>query len=107
MTVPWRAGATGLDVATALCATLNLAYFLARLAAPPQTPARRLALSVLSFVSLAALLESVFFLAEARTTHMEPPFASLQWTLVRAVAFAAVACVSALIVRRLAEGDPR
>ena len=107
MTALWRAGATGLDVATALCATLNLAYFLERLLAAPETPARRLALSVLSLVSLAALLESVLFLAASWATQPEPPFGSLQWTLVRAVAFAAAACMSALIVRRLAEGEPR
>ena len=108
MTAPWRAGAIGLDVATALCATLNLAYFLERLlSAPPETPARRLAVSVLSLVSLAALLEAVFFLAATSATGSEPLFASVQWTLVRGVAFAAAACLSALIVRRLTGSDPR
>ena len=106
MTAPWRAGVIGLDVATALCATLNLAYFLDRLLShPADSRARRLAVSVLSLVSLATLLESAFFLAAAPATGSDPLFTSLQWALVRALAFVAAACMSALIVRRIAGAD--
>jgi len=94
----WRAAAATMDVATALFATLNAAYFLARLlAAGEETAARRWALGVLSLVSLGALLESAFLLASlSQETSRDP----LAWLLARAVLFAGTACMSALILRR-------
>jgi hypothetical protein len=102
----WRAVAIALDAATALCATLNLAYFLERLlTGRERAPRRRAAVLVLTLISFAALLEAAFLLSSA-VSAAGPAFAAPQWTLVRAVGFVATACLSALVIRRLAGTEP-
>ena len=106
MSTTWRLAVAGLDLATAACAALNLAYFLNRLLSPDgDTASRRLAAFVLSLVSLGALLESAFFLASASAGSASPALESLPWTLVRLVPFAGAACMSALVLRRIAGTD--
>jgi hypothetical protein len=56
----WRAAVAGLDLLTAACAAINLAYFCYRLSAhPPETAPRRAAALVLAVVSFATVVESV------------------------------------------------
>jgi hypothetical protein len=102
MPLSWRAAAATLDAGAALCATVNLAYFLDHLLAPDETRARRIAACALSLVSLGVLLESVFFLLSAPRDLF---WASPQWALVRLAPFAGAALISLLIIRR-AGGDP-
>ena len=106
MPLTWRAMVIALDAVTALCATLNLAYFLERLLSGREdTPRRRVAALVLALVSLAALLEAVFLLSAAASVG-SPDFASPQWTVARATGCAASVCLSALVLRRLLAGEP-
>ena len=102
MSTPWRSAAASLDLATAVCAALNLAYFLYRLspAHDSETVARRLAALALALVSLGALVESLFFLVSL-TAAPGSPLASLPWTLARVLPFAGTAFISLLILRRL------
>ena len=96
-----RAAVAGFDLLTAVCATINLAYFWYRLSArPPETAARRTAALVLAIVSLGAIVESVALLALSsggRNLGAE----SAEWALVRGLALAGTAGMSALVVRRL------
>jgi hypothetical protein len=90
---------------TAVCATLNLAYFLTRLASPEaERPPRRIAAFVLALVSFGALIESVILLSAA-SAHAELDTGSTQWALVRLAPFAAMVCMSALILRRILEDE--
>jgi len=102
LSTPWRAGAIAIDMATAVCATLNLAYFLTRLSGPAEAGSRRVALLVLALISLAALLESAVLLASASASGA-PALSSMQWALMRAVPFAATVCLSGVIARRVAD----
>ena len=102
MSTPWRAAGVGLDMATATCAAINLAYFLYRLSSPqPETPSRKLAAFVLALVSIGAMVESLFFLAWTSGLGEEPVLASARWALVRALPFAGMAGMSALVLRRV------
>lgn len=102
MTSSWRSAAVGLDAATAACAALNLAYFLYRLARwRGETAARAVAVFALALVSLAALGESLFFLASLTVLPAGSPPATLPWALVRVLPLAGTAFISILILRRL------
>lgn len=101
MLLSWRAATATLDAGAALCAIVNLAYFLDRALAPDETRARRVAACALSLVSLGVLLESVFFLASAPQDMFS---SSPLWALVRIAPFAGAALISLLIIRR-AGGD--
>jgi len=101
LSTPWRDAVAGLDLATAACAALNLAYFCARLAAqPPETASRRAAALVLAVVSLATIVEAVALTGAAWHGDL-PLLASGQWALVRLLPLAGALGMSALIVRRL------
>ena len=105
MSITWRAAAAGLEAATALCAALNLAYFLGRVASAQRRPlSRRLAASVLMLLSAGALAESVLVLVVLSLTSSDSFFASAPWTAVHALAFAGTACISTLILRRIGNG---
>lgn len=103
MTSPWRAAALGLDLATAACAVLNLAYFLHRLASRRSgAAARRVAAFALAVVSLGVMGESLLSLAFLMVPPAGSPLASPAWTLGRALPFAGTAFISLLVLRRLA-----
>jgi hypothetical protein len=105
LSITWRAAAAALEAATALCAALNLAYFLGRIAsARPRPVARRLAAFILALVSAGALAESVLVLVVLSLTSNDTFFASAPWTAVRALAFAGTALISTLILRRIGNG---
>jgi len=97
----WRTAAAGIDLLTAVCAAVNLAYFCYRLSAhPPGTAPRRAAL-VLAVVSLGAVVESAALLAAA---GRGAPVESLQWTLVRGLALAGASGMSAMVLRKIILG---
>ena len=98
----WRAAAVGLDAATAACAAFNLAYFLCRLARRrEETASRAVAVFALALVSLAAMGESLFFLASLTVLPAGSPPATIPWALVRVLPLAGTAFISILILRRL------
>jgi len=98
----WQAAAVGLDAATAACAAFNLAYFLYRLArCREETASRAVAAFALALVSLAAMGESLFFLASLTILPAGSPPATIPWALVRALPLAGTAFISILILRRL------
>jgi hypothetical protein len=98
----WRAVAVGLDTATATCAAFNLAYFLYRLAQyREETASRAVAVFALALVSLAAMGESLFFLASLTVLPAGSPPASFPWALVRVLPLTGTAFISILILRRL------
>ncbi len=102
----WRTAAVGLDAATAACAALNLAYFLYRLARyREETASRAVAVFALALVSLAAMGESLFFLASLTVLPAGSPPATIPWALVRVLPLAATAFISILILRRLLAAD--
>ena len=98
----WRAAAVGLDAATAACAAFNLAYFLYRLArCREETASRAVAVFALALVSLAAMGESLFFLASLTILPAGSPPATIPWALVRVLPLAGTAFISILVLRRL------
>ena len=99
MPATWRAAIAGIDLLTAVCAAVNLAYFCYRLSAdPPETVSRRAAALVLAVVSFGAVVESAVLLAASgRGSPVESP----QWALVRGLALAGAFGMAALVVRRL------
>ncbi len=99
----WRAAVAGLEAAMALCAALNLAYFVHRMLSP-ETLSRRVAAFVLALLSLGALVESAFILVSLSAASEGPIFASASWALVRAPAYAGTACISLLVARALGNG---
>lgn len=100
-----RAAAGSVDAATAACAAFNLTYFLLRLARRREESApRAVALFALALVSLGAMGESLFFLASLTVLPAGSPPATLPWILVRLLALAGTAFVSALVLRRLFAG---
>lgn len=97
----WRA-TVAVDAATAACSAFNLTYFLFRSARRRQRASRTVAALALALVSLAAMGESLYFLASLTAVSSGSPLATPLWTLVRALSLAGMALVSALILRRLA-----
>lgn len=92
-----------MESATALCAALNLAFFLYRLASPrDETPSRRAAAFVLALVSLGVAAESGSVLVSVWQAG-GGPVAPLPWALARTVTFVGVAGMSALVLRRIAD----
>ena len=105
MSITWRAAAVGLEAATALCAALNLAYFLGRMTSPrPRRLSRRVAAFVLALVSAGALAESTFVLLWLSFSGDDSVFASAGWAAVRGIAFGGTACVSGLVIRMIGNG---
>ncbi len=99
MASDWQAVVVALDSLTAVCAALNLTYFLYRLARHRgETAPRAVAAFALALVSLGAMGESLFLL----TVHPagSPPIA-LPWALVRVLPLAGAGLISLLILRRL------
>ncbi len=97
----------GLDLAIVACATLNLTYFLHRLAdRRVEAASHRVAALALALVSLGAIVESLLFLVSVAAAPSDPPLASVSswasWTLARAIPLAGTAFVSLLIARRVA-----
>lgn len=100
MSITWRAAAAGLEAATALCATLNVAYFLGRISSrQPLALSRRVAAFVLALVSSGTLAQSMFVLLWLSMSGDEAIFSLPGWTAVRVVTFSGTACVSALVLR--------
>jgi hypothetical protein len=103
VTISWRAAAAALDAGTALFATINAAYFVARLAGSRNAPGgRRVAILVLAVVSLGVLLEAALLLASVAASNDAPLLSSSQWFAVRFLACAGSGGVCALVLRRLA-----
>jgi uncharacterized membrane protein len=97
----WRA-TVGLDAATALCSAFNLTYFLLRsVRHRRQRASRTVAALALALISLAALGESLYFLASLTAVSAGSPLAALLWTLARGLSLAGMGLLSALILRRL------
>lgn len=66
MPATWRAAIAGVDLLTAICSAVNLAYLYHRLSArPPDTASLRAAAVVLAVVSFATVMESVALLVAA------------------------------------------
>ncbi len=104
MSAAWETWLVGMDMATTVCASVNLAYFLSRvLFGQEESAPRRVAACVLALVSFGALLESAFLLASAAADGGAPAPDDGTWALVRAVPFAGMACMSALVVRGAVE----
>jgi hypothetical protein len=103
LSITWRAAAAGLEAAMALCAALNLAYFVHRTVSLEQL-ARRAAAFVLALISFGVMAEAAFvFLALAASTG-DSIFASAAWVLVRLFAFAGSACISVLVLQAMGNG---
>jgi len=102
LSIAWRAAAGGLEAAMALCAALNLAYFLHR-AVSVESLVRRAAAFVLALISFGTMVESVFVLLTPGASG-DLVFASAGWVLVRLATFAGTACISALVLRAMEGG---
>ncbi len=102
MSSAWEAVVVGLDSLTAVCAALNLTYFLYRLGRRrEETASRAVAAFALALVSLGALGESLFFLA-LLTVHPAGSLPiALPWALVRVLPLAGAGLITILILRRL------
>ncbi len=104
MVAPWRGVIAAIDMATALCAALNFAYFARLFTAPgDETRSRRVAAAVLAVVSLGTAVEAAALLVIAAQGDSDA-LASGSWALVRALPLAGTLGVSALVARRLADG---
>jgi len=103
LSITWRAAAAGLEAAMALCAALNLAYFLHR-AVSVEPLSRRAAAFVLALISFGAMVESGFVLIALGVSTGDSVFASAAWVLVRLATFAGTACISALVLRAMGDG---
>ena len=113
MASSWRAVAAGLDSLTAVCAALNLTYFVYRLARRRErTAARAAAVFALALVSLGAMGESLYFLASLTVLPAGSPPDALPWAAARLLPLAGTAAITALLMRRLLaspwseEGEP-
>ena len=100
----WRVAVAGLEAARACCAALNVAYFLHRTTLEDPVASRRVAAFVLALISLGVLLEGVFVLGSVTVEGEADVFASRDWAILRSVAFAASACMTALVLRRMRGG---
>jgi hypothetical protein len=102
LSITWRAAAAGLEAAMALCAALNLAYFLHRTVSL-ESLARKGAAFVLALISFGAMAEAGFVLLVLGDPARDPSFGSDVWVLVRLATFAGMACISALVLRVIGE----
>ena len=96
-----RAAVAGVDLLTAACAAVNLAYFCYRLTAqPPETAPRRAAAVVLAVVSFATVVESLALMFAA--TGRGEPGDSAGWAIVRGLALAGALGMAAIVLRKVA-----
>jgi hypothetical protein len=100
LSIAWRAAVAGLAAATALCAALNLAYFLHR-ALSAELATRRAAALVLALISLGTLTESVVLMASLEIYGDIPLFLPVAWVLARAIMLAGTGCITALVLRAI------
>ena len=99
MPATWRAATAGIDLLTAVCAAVNLAYFCYRLSAdPPETSSRRVAAVVLGVVSFGTVVEGVALLAAA--TGGGDLGDSPGWAAIRGLALAGALGMAAIILRK-------
>jgi len=96
LSITWRAAVAGLEAATALCAALNLAYFLHRVISV-DSPSRRAAAFVLALISLGTLAESVVVIGSLETKGFVPLAAPAAWALT----LAGTVFISALILKAI------
>jgi len=82
LSITWRAAVAGLEAVTALCAALNLAYFLHR-ALSVDSLSRRAAASVLAIISLGTLAESVVVIGSPEMNGFVPLAAPAAWVVAR------------------------
>jgi len=101
--ITWRAAIAGLEAATALCAALNLAYFLHR-ALSAELPTRRAAAMVLALISLGTLAESAVVIGSLEANGFIPLFATAAWIVARAITLAGTGFISALVLRAMGGG---
>ena len=99
MSITWRAAVAGLEAATALCAALNLAYFLHRVISV-DSPSRRAAF-VLALISLGTLAESVVVIGSLETKGFVPLAAPAAWVVAWALTLAGTVFISALILKAI------
>lgn len=103
MGISWKIASLAVDAGTGACAAVNSAYFLHRLTGrEEQRASRRVALGVLVVLSMAALLEAALLSAAAVGGTEAGVIASEGWALVRTLALAGTAGITALIARRAA-----
>ena len=100
MSIAWRAAVAGLEAAAAVCAALNLAYFLHR-ALSAELSTRRAAALVLALISLGTLAESVVVMASLEIYGNAPLFAPAAWVVARAITLAGTGCITALVLRAM------
>jgi len=103
LSITWRAAAAGLEAAMALCAALNLAYFLHR-AVSLESVARRGAAFVLAVISCGVMAEAVFVFSTLAVSTGDSVFASAAWVPVRLATFAGMACISGLVLKSMGDG---
>ena len=103
MSITWRAAVAGLEAVTALCAALNLAYFLHR-ALTMDSRLRRAAAFVLALISLGTLAESVVVIGSLETNGFVPLAAAAAWVAARAITLAGTGFITALILKALGRG---
>lgn len=100
MPASWRTAVAGLDLLTAVCAAINLAYFCYRLTSqPPETASLRTAAMVLAAVSFATVVESVALLVVA--SRRGEPGDSPGWVAIRGLALAGALGMAALVLRKV------
>ena len=102
LSITWRAAVAGMEAGMALCAALNLAYFLHR-AVSVEPLSRRAAAFVLALISFGAMVESGFVILALGDSAGDSVFGSAGWLLVRLGTFAGTACISALVLRAISE----
>jgi len=100
LSITWRAAVAGLEAATALCAALNLAYFLHRVISV-DSPSRRAAAFVLALISLGTLAESVVVIGSLETKGFVPLAAPAAWVVAWALTLAGTVFISALILKAI------
>ena len=103
MSITWRAALAGLEAVTALCAALNLAYFLHRVISV-DSPSRRAAAFVLALISLGTLAESLVVVGSLEMNGFVPLFAPAAWVVARTITLAGTGFISALVLRAMGRG---
>src|SRR5207247_9698405 len=96
----WRAAVAGIEAVSALCAALNLAYFLHRVSTV-DSPSRRAAAFVLALISLGSLAESVVVIGSLETNGFVPLAAPAAWVVARGTTLAGTGFKSALILKAI------
>ena len=78
LSITWRAAVAGMEAGMALCAALNLAYFLHR-AVSVEPLSRRAAAFVLALISFGAMVESGFVILALGDSAGDSVFGSAGW----------------------------